>query len=148
MWTIDLPIFIQKTKSKKLYLNLNGYRNWHFRDQHYTKEVFEQIVKKLLSDIPKQDKIHLHYVLWAPTNQRRDLMNVIAVVDKYFSDALSASKVIDDDSTEYIVSVSAAFGGVDRTNPRVSVTIVPHSDPFPVRVWASILDILGLRTLS
>lgn len=129
MWTIDLPTFIQKNKNKRLALNLNSYRNWHFRDQHYTKEAFEQIVKGSLKGIPRQEMIHLHYVLYGPTNQRRDLMNVIAVIDKYFSDALPKSGVIDDDSTKYIVSVSASWGGVDRSNPRVSVTIVPVDQP-------------------
>jgi Holliday junction resolvase RusA-like endonuclease len=134
MWTIDLPTFIQKSANKRLALNLNEYRNWHYRDQHYTKEVFEKLARELLKGIPKQDKVHLHYVLWAPTSQRRDLMNVIAVVDKYFSDALSKSGVIDDDSTRYIVSVSTSFGGVDRPNPRVSVSIIPVDSPIEINL--------------
>jgi Holliday junction resolvase RusA-like endonuclease len=129
MWNIDLPTFIQKSKNKRLALNLNEYRNWHYRDQHYTKEVFEKLARELLKGIPKQDKVHLHYVLWGATAQRRDLMNVIAVVDKYFSDALPKAGVLDDDSVRYIVSTSAAFGGVDRTNPRVSVSIIPVDSP-------------------
>lgn len=134
MWTIDLPPYIQKSKNKRLALNLNEYRNWHHRDQHFTKEAFEKIARELLKGVPKQEMIHLHYVLWGPTNQRRDLMNVIAVVDKYFSDALSKSGVVDDDSTKYIVSTSAAFGGVDRLNPRVSVTIVPVTEAMALNI--------------
>jgi Holliday junction resolvase RusA-like endonuclease len=134
MWNIDLPTFIQKSKNKRLALNLNEYRNWHFRDQHYTKEVFEKLARELLKGIPKQDKVHLHYVLWGATTQRRDLMNVIAVVDKYFSDALPKAGVLDDDSVRYIVSTSAAFGGVDRLNPRVSVTIIPVDSPIEMNL--------------
>ena len=134
MWTIDLPPFVQVTKKKRLWLNLNGYRNWHFRDQHATKEHFEQIVRALLKDIPKQQKVHLHYVLWGPSKQRRDLMNVIAVVDKYFSDALPKAGVLDDDHADIIVSVSAAFGGVDREHPRVTVTIVPVESPMELNL--------------
>lgn len=134
MWNIDLPTFIQKSKNKRLALNLNEYRNWHFRDQHYTKEVFEKLARELLKGIPKQDKVHLHYVLWGATAQRRDLMNVIAVVDKYFSDALPKAGVLDDDSVRYIVSTSAAFGGVDRLNPRVSVTIIPVDSPIEMNL--------------
>lgn len=129
MWTIDLPTSVQVSKNKRIHLNLNGYRNWHHRVQHETKLLFEQEVKKLLKGIPKQEKIHLHYVLYGPTNQRRDLMNVIAIVDKYFSDALPKTGVIDDDHSEIIVSTSSSYGGVDRTNPRVSVTIFPVSGP-------------------
>ena len=129
MWTIDLPLFVQKSAKKRLYINLNGYRNWHFRDQHLTKELFEQIARAKLKGIPKQEKVHLHYVLYSPSKHRRDLMNVIAIVDKYFSDALSKTGILVDDNTDYIVSVSTAFGGVDNADPRVSVTIVPVDCP-------------------
>lgn len=128
-WTIDLPTTIRVTEKKTLALNLNGYRNWHYQHQNLTKVLFEKLVKDKLKGIPKQDKVHLHYVLWGPTNQRRDLMNVIAVVDKYFSDALPKAGILEDDHAEIIVSTSAAFGGVDRKNPRVSVTIVPVDCP-------------------
>lgn len=93
-----------------------------------TKELFEQIAREKLKGIPRQQMVHLHYVLYGPTAQRRDLMNVIAIVDKYFSDALPKAGVLDDDNAEVIVSTSAAFGGVDRLNPRVSVTIVPVTE--------------------
>jgi hypothetical protein len=129
MWTLDLPTYIQVTPRKRLALNMNGYRNWHHRDQSKTKVMFEEIVRPLLKGIPRQEKVHLHYELFVGSGHRCDLMNVIAIVDKYFSDALSHSKAIDDDHTGIIVSTSAAFGGVDRTNPRVSVTIVPVTEP-------------------
>lgn len=134
MWVIDLPTSVQVSKAKRVPLNLNGYRNWHYSVQHHTKVLFEKIVKDLLIGIPRQEKIHLHYVLYGPTNQRRDLMNVIAVVDKYFSDALPKSGVIDDDHAGIIVSTSAAFGGVDRLNPRVSVTIIPVDSPIEMNL--------------
>jgi hypothetical protein len=129
VWTIDLPTFVQVSKNKRVALNLNGYRNWHYQVQNKTKTLFEQIVRDELRGIPKQDMVHLHYVLYGATNQRRDLMNVIAVVDKYFSDALPKSGVLDDDHAGIIVSNSSAFGGVDRVNPRVTVTIVPVTEP-------------------
>lgn len=134
MWTIEVPSFIDVTPKKRLALNLNGYRNWHHRDQHKTKLMFDDIVRPLLSHIPRQEKVHLHYVLYVATNQRCDLMNVIAVVDKYFSDTLSKTKAIDDDHTGIIVSTSAAFGGVDRPNPRVSVTIIPVDSPIEMNL--------------
>lgn len=134
MWTLDLPVTIKATAKKSLSLNMNAYRNWHYRDQHLTKELFEQIARAKLMGIPKLDKVHLHYVLWGPNKQRRDLMNVIAVVDKYFSDALVEAKVLDDDHSEIIISTSAAFGGIDRSNPRVTVTIVPVESPMELNL--------------
>lgn len=113
---------------------MNGYRNWHHRDQNKTKVMFAEMVAPLLSGIPRQERVHLHYELFVGSGHRCDLMNVIAIVDKYFSDALSHSKAIDDDHVGIIVSTSAAFGGVDRTNPRVSVTIVPVTEPMALNL--------------
>lgn len=134
MWTIDLPITVPVSAKKKLSLNLNAYRNWHYHEQHLTKELFEQIARVSLKGIPKLEKVHLHYVLWGPTAARRDLMNVIAVVDKYFSDALPKANVLDDDHAEIIVSTSAAYGGIDRSHPRVTVTIVPVESPMELNL--------------
>jgi Holliday junction resolvase RusA-like endonuclease len=134
MWTIDLPLTVPASAKKKLSLNLNAYRNWHYYEQDLTKKLFEKIATEKLKGIPKLEKVHLHYVLWAPTAQRRDLMNVIAIVDKYFSDALPKANVLDDDHAEIIVSISAAYGGIDRSNPRVTVTIVPVDSPMELNL--------------
>lgn len=138
MWSLDLPSYLYLTKKKKVSLNLNWYRNAHFRDLDAAKKLFEQLVREpvLQLGIPRQDKIHLHYVLYGPSNQRRDLMNVIAIVDKFFSDVLPKTGVIEDDHAKIIVSTSSAYGGVDPQNPRVSVTIVSVTDPIEIQLQA------------
>ena len=132
MWTLDLPLSVQVNDKKKVHLNLNTYRNLHYYLNNAAKVEFKRLILPLLKDIPKQDKVHLHYEFFAPNQARRDLMNVVCIVDKFLTDVLSEVKVIDDDHTGIVVSNSSAYGGVDRTNPRVSVTIYSVIGPMTV----------------
>lgn len=132
MWTLDLPLSVQVNDKKKVQLNLNAYRNLHYYLNNAAKVEFKRLILPLLEDIPKQVKVHLHYEFFAPNQARRDLMNVVCIVDKFLTDVLSDAKVIDDDHTGIVVSNSSAYGGVDRTNPRVSVTIYPVIGPMTV----------------
>lgn len=132
MWSIDLPLSLDVGAKKPVALNLNIYRNLHPHINNKAKIAFKEKVKPLLEGIPLQEKIHLHYELFAPTKARRDLMNVTSVVDKFFSDVLPEAGVILDDHAEIVVSTSSSFGGVDKLNPRVRVTIIPVDRPMTV----------------
>ena len=50
-------------------------------------------------------------------------MNVIAVVDKFFQDALVEEKCIPTDDTDTVVKITSIYAGVDRSNPRIEATI-------------------------
>ncbi len=50
-------------------------------------------------------------------------MNVIAVIDKFFQDALTESLCITSDDTDTVVKVICEYGGVDRDNPRIEAII-------------------------
>lgn len=128
MWVISLPLSLPIGK-KAFYLNLNGYRNAHFHELNKAKVLFKDHVTPLLAGIPKQQAIRLRYDFYAPTMARRDLMNVIAVVDKFFSDVLPEVGIVDDDHTGIIPEVHCHARGLDKANPRVDVTITPWSEP-------------------
>lgn len=135
MLELDLPLRIALASRKMNWfsLNLNQYRNMHHYQNNELKTAFKDIVqaklKTLPNGVPKFDKVHIHYVLYRKTNRRADLMNVIAVVDKFFSDALVEAGVISDDHDGVVVSVSASTGGTDKDNPRVSVQVIPTGAP-------------------
>lgn len=129
MWIVDLPLSLDVGAKKQVALNLNVYRNLHPYLNNKAKVAFKELALPLLKGIPRQEKIHLHYEFFAPNKARRDLMNVVSVVDKFFSDALPEAGVIDDDHADIVVSTSSAFGGVDKTNPRIRVTIFPVNKP-------------------
>jgi len=112
--TLPLYVVIGKKKKKRQTINMNNYRNWH----HYTQDTVKKIYTKMaLVQLPnvKVDKIKLlKYILFLPNKRRADLMNYIAVADKFFSDALVHKGIIGDDTVREVSKVMAVFGGIDK----------------------------------
>lgn len=137
MWTINLPLQIRcddQTKQVKhrpgwtpplFTLNLNQYRNAHFRVLNPAKVNFEILARGLIrrQKIPKLNQVSLEYVFFPGSRQRRDTNNVCSIVDKFFSDALVSAGIIEDDNYNFIVDSRFRFGQIDKLNPRVTVTI-------------------------
>ena len=130
MFTLNLPLFIYTTKSKtkktKYILNLNNYRNAHFRKNALAKVMYKEEVSKLLHD----KKIDLGkppykftYTLYPKTRRRTDVSNPLSIIDKFTCDALVELGVIPDDSYEYINEVVYKIGHVDKENPRAELVI-------------------------
>lgn len=111
-------------KDKKVYLNLNGYRNWHFFLSNQYKKLYKARVYEILgSGFLFEDKVHIEYTYYSPDKRKRDLMNVITVVDKFLQDALVELGYIGTDDTETVVKITSVFGGIDRQNSRIDVKI-------------------------
>ena len=84
---------------KKFYLNMNVYRNTHFHVLDNAKKKFKE---NLFRDYPellkiKAETVRVSYMVIAGTKRKFDTMNVVAVVDKFFLDALVQGGVIPDD---------------------------------------------------
>jgi hypothetical protein len=69
----------------------------------------------------KKFPLHLHYRLY-PARQC-DGANIIAVVTKYFCDALICYTNIPDDNLKFISSESWEFRNFDTKKPRVEIII-------------------------
>lgn len=104
-------------------LNLNIYRNLHFRKLSYQKNAFHRKMNPLLLGLPKLGKVSLHYEIHPKSGGRLDTMNVGSIVDKYFSDALVEAGVILDDDYKNVVFNSFKFGSVCPNDAHVLVTI-------------------------
>lgn len=104
-----------KLREKKYFnLNMNNYRNVHFRDLHKAKKLFARETIPLLKGIEKMDRIKVEYHYY-PNNRRRcDVNNVLSIVDKFFLDCLVEAGVIEDDNYMYITDTNFRFGGVDK----------------------------------
>lgn len=127
MWTIDLPVRVPISGNRKFSLNLNQYRNAHFQILDKAKKSFKALVTPRFQHLPFLTRIHIDYVFYAPSQQLSDLGNVVAIVDKFFCDALVEGGKIEDDNRTIVVSTSSRFGGVDKGNPRVEATVEPIS---------------------
>lgn len=138
LFIIDLPLFVGGTTkilkngtttkpTKKYWLTLNNYRNWHYQIANGTKKKFKELIKEDVLRLPNLfelwDKVHLEYLLYSPDNKKRDLTNSVSIVDKYFADALVELGKLKDDSCSFVPSISCRYMGIDRVNPRMTVNI-------------------------
>ena len=129
MVTLTLPLEVFYTKNKKFILNLNNYRNAHYRvlssaKKTYSDNLVEEIEK--WNDIPRFDNpVDLEYVYYAKSNRRVDVSNPCSIIDKFTCDALVKAGVLEDDSSKQIKSITYVYGGVDKDNPRCVLEIFP-----------------------
>jgi len=104
-------------------INLNIYRNTHFRKLNTTKQVYKKLLKEQIQKLPPFNKISITYILYPKTKRLCDVANVCSITDKYFSDALVEFKKLPDDNYIYMPEVTYRFGEVDKHNPRVEILI-------------------------
>jgi hypothetical protein len=127
---LELPLHIlipRKTKEdKKVFMNLNTYRNLHHMTNNQAKVIFKDIVKNAMpADAkPFDGKVGLFYTVFPASNRALDISNVCSVVDKFACDALTELGMIPDDNHKIIPSVMYQFGSVDKVNPRCELEIV------------------------
>lgn len=118
------PLFIEigVTKKRKIYLNMNTYRNLHYQTNNQVKRAYTALIGK---QIPKVtlNKIKITYTLYVGTLRALDIANVCSVVDKFFCDSMVTRGVIEDDNYNFLTEVVYKYGGLDRTNPRVDIEV-------------------------
>ena len=113
-YEVRLPMRISTSSRKKTALNLNVYRNLHFRSLNSLKNKFHRLSEKLLKDIPPLGRIRLHYSIHPKSKRRLDIMNFGSVVDKFFSDCLTEYGIIKDDDFTQLDFASFGFGGLAK----------------------------------
>lgn len=125
MYKVCVPywVVLGKRKPKRFYLNLNVYRNAHFQQLNNAKEVFHDLCKDRLAELPVFLKVALTYTLYPQSLQLCDVPNICSIVDKFFEDSLVQLGKIPDDNYQIVKGVDFRFGEVDKFNPRVEVTI-------------------------
>jgi len=125
-FTISLPLYIELgiKKKKNIYLNYNKLNNLHYQQRNQLKQRFTVLISKELSKCPTFNKqIKITYTVYKPTKRRYDVMNVVAVMDKFFQDVLVKNSKIQDDNYTVVPLVVGKHGGIDKENPRVDVLI-------------------------
>ena len=123
---VSVPISVQVSKKKRFYLNLNQYRNAHFRTLDKAKKVFLEEVSPIVEPLPFFEQIALTFTLYPGKGIIPDTSNVCCIVEKFFNDALVDLGKIQDDNHKIVLGSQYLFGEKDITNPRVEVKIHPH----------------------
>ena len=115
------------TKKKKVLLGLNWYRNAHFRQLSKVKNTFTLLAINELRKYRKTFTLaHIEYRIYLK-RKGTDGGNVRSVIEKFFLDSLVKSRLIKDDSVDFVISDNSEYF-YDKSNPRVEITIYEKQD--------------------
>ena len=95
IYSFILPCY-QYIGRKRISLNLNWYRNAHYRQLAQIKKAWQPVKDELFI----ASHIDIKYTFYKGDNRRTDAMNWIAVADKFFLDWLVNHGCIPDDDTK------------------------------------------------
>ncbi len=120
---IDLPLEVYYSKNKKFILNLNNYRNAHYRILSNAKKIYAENLVDRISHPKYEEPVVLTYTYYAKSRRRLDVSNPCSIIDKFTCDALVKAEVLEDDSSKQIKKVIYKYGGIDKDNPRCELVI-------------------------
>ena len=118
------PLKIRQSKAKDWILNLNQYRNTHFRTLNTVKINYKEHMASQILSGPKYDKALCIYTVYPKDRRSFDLGNVCCIHQKFFEDALVELGKLPDDNINYIPLAIYQFGKVDTENPRVEIEVI------------------------
>lgn len=125
--TFISPLFVdlaRKTKKdKRVYLNLNVYRNLHFIVNNQAKEAYNAIMRAQMDGKRFNGQIKLSFYLFKGRNCRVDRANILSIIEKFFCDALVKNGCIPDDNDKYICETHYYSAGYDKDNGRVEIVV-------------------------
>lgn len=117
------PMRVRISKNKEFTLNLNPYRNAHYMVLNKAKKVYKEAIRAQFVGLQRFDTIKVHYRIFPKTRRKTDLGNVVSIHKKFFEDALVELGKIEDDNYKRIIFNSEDFGGIDKENPRIEISI-------------------------
>ena len=121
---IILPLEVYYSKNKKFILNLNNYRNAHYRILSNSKKIYTNNLMPELKELSRfTEPVTLTYTYYAKTKRRIDISNPCSIIDKFTCDALVKAGILKDDSFKQVNKVVYKFGGLDKENPRCELLI-------------------------
>lgn len=130
------PLKVLASKVKTWILNLNQYRNTHFRTLNTVKINYKLALSKQINSSPKYDKIACVYTVYPETKRLFDIGNVCCIHQKFFEDALVELGKLPDDNYNYIPTVIYQFGGIDANNPRVTIEVLEYNEDNIDYIWS------------
>lgn len=117
-------------KENKFSINMNDYRQKgsKFFILNKAKQNYHLALKEQISKLPNlQYPIRCAYRVYKSSTREFDVNNVCSIADKFFMDALVEYGKLPDDNYKYYKGFDkTSFGGIDRQNPRIEVTILEN----------------------
>jgi len=118
----SVPLRIGVSKTKTVPMNMNWYRNAHYRTSNAAKIKFSDEINIPELDVPLA-ACKITFVFYYGSARRQDIDNSLSVIAKFTQDSLVAAKVILDDDYTIVRQVTGIYGGLDRKNPRCEVIV-------------------------
>ncbi len=113
---------------KGFIINLNNFRNANTFHRTAADMNFRHFIESN-NTFDKYDRIGLVYTLFIKSKRSKDVMNVISILDKFFSDTLTEIGVIPDDDYHHLPIVVGMYGGMRKDmEEHVEVSIVNLDD--------------------
>lgn len=118
---VDLP---RKTKkNKRVYININTYRNLHYLVNNQVKKAYLEAIKQQLVGVTIPTPVNISYKVFKPSKRKLDKMNVVSITSKYLLDAVTELGCWIDDSDDYVKTETILPTEYDKNNGRVEVII-------------------------
>ena len=127
---ISLPLYVHTSAKNKFILNLNNYRNLHYRTLASAKRLYASLVYKKVAGRRKirQKPLTIVYDYWHGSKRKHDVLNQVSIIDKFALDAIVATGTIEDDNTDIIKQYIITDRGVDKDNPRAEMRIIKYEE--------------------
>lgn len=139
------PLRVFATKVKHFVLNLNQYRNTHFRVLNNCKINYKETMAEQIKSAPRYKKVLCVYKVYAGSKRSFDLGNVCSVHEKFFEDAFVELGKLEDDNIEFIPLVIYMGCGIDKSNPRVEIEVLELTKENLDLTFKMIYDILNVK---
>lgn len=139
------PLKVLASKVRYFILNLNQYRNTHYRVLNNCKINYKEQMKKQISRSPQFNKVLCVYKVYSGSKRSFDLGNVCSVHEKFFEDAFVELGKLKDDNIDFIPLVIYVGCGIDKDNPRVEVEVLELNEENLDLTIRDICDILNIK---
>lgn len=139
------PLKVLASKFRYFILNLNQYRNTHYRVLNNCKINYKEQMKKQISSSPRFKKVLCVYKVYSGSRRSFDLGNVCSVHEKFFEDAFVELGKLEDDNIDFIPLVIYVGCGIDKDNPRVEVEVLELNEE---NIDLTIKDICGILNIK
>ena len=135
MMIFNSPLVLPATTKRKFILNLNNYRNTHYRILNGVKIKYKEFMKEqILSLKSKLNKCCIIYTVYKGDKRNFDIGNICSVHQKFFEDALVELGRLEDDRYINIPMCVFCMGGIDPENPRVVIEVVEYKRGFKNKI--------------
>jgi hypothetical protein len=115
------PMKVLASSRKMLRLNLNEYRNTHYRILNNAKINYKEVMKKQIQKAKRLGKALFVYTVYPGSKRSFDIGNICCIHEKFFEDAFVELGKLEDDNANFLPLVVYMYGGIDKDNPRVDI---------------------------